>query len=75
MFTSIYLLKLSHGLLLSHNVLCTSYYYIIKEKEIKYSAITDLLAYLLFYYNTLLIAFSIFLFCSSIFQMLIKTGT
>ena len=46
MFTSICLLKLSCGLLLSHSVLRTSNYYIINEneKEIKYSATTDSLA-------------------------------
>ena len=46
MFTSICLLKLSYGLLLSHSALHTSNYYIINEneKEIKYSTTTDSLA-------------------------------
>ena len=52
-FTSICLLELSHRLLLSHDVLHTSNYYIIKEndKEIKYSATADVLAHLPFYYK------------------------
>jgi len=52
MFTSICLLELSRGLLLSHSVLCTSNYYIIneKEKEIKYSAAMDSSAHLPFHY-------------------------
>ena len=50
MFTSICLLKLSHGLLLSYSVPHISNYYIIKEieKEIKCSAAMDPLACLHF---------------------------
>ena len=38
---------------MSHDVLCTSNYYIIKEndKEIKYTAAVDVPAHLPFYYN------------------------
>ena len=59
MFTSICLLELSHGLLLSHSVSCTSNYYIINENEnkIKYSATVDPLVHLSFYYTTPLSSF------------------
>ena len=73
MFTSIYLLKLSHRLLLSHSVSCTSNYYIINknEEEIKYSTTVDSLACLPFHYTTLLSSFLVLedFFYSSLSQL------